>query len=257
VASLFLVDTSVQPTKAAAAMRGLGEMALKTPQPVLREGEYRYTRSVGTVVQSQEDLATGSSWSYTVDVEREVWIASDGSGRLLERYRHPRFLTTSDEDRWREAGSPRLLRPLKRRFEAGGLTTGGLDPSAPDADALDEPGSRRPGFRGLDPRAPIGLLAGSLGESPATSELRSTLFDEGAAIPGMNWDGEVLDPIGRAGVGVSIRAGGSIIRLVFDPIDGALLSLSVDPVDTDGPSSAGNTYAFVERGVVDSVKDRP
>jgi hypothetical protein len=246
VAVLLLVDTSVQPTPATAGMTSLGSIALSSPTPNLREGEYWYTRSVGTHVRSQEDLVSGSAWSYAVDVVREIWVAWDGSGRLIERSRHARFLTRADEERWRAAGSPALdLSPTKRRFSPGELTSG-------------NPDAARVGFRGTGQIGLLGLIAELLGESPVSGALREDLFVQAATINGLAWDGAVVDPRGRSGVGVSLRAGGSLMLLVFDPNDAALLSLSTSAA---GPGTRtaleSSSYTFVERGAVGSVKARP
>jgi hypothetical protein len=256
VVALLLAQALIRPQAAAAALKDLATAALaQRAQPVER-GEFEYTSSVGVAPKTQEDLASGSSWTYMVDVAREVWLGPDGSGRIIERYSDPRFVDQEEESAWRSAGSPDLdLTPRKERYGAGDLTTRAFDRLPTDPSTLSSLiDSGAVTVKGSFP-GELGLIAELLGESPASDELRAALLLVAARLDDLMWSDAALDGIGRHGVSVSAASGSSRLTLVFDPTDSRLLSYSIEPIEGSGLQP--RVFTFLERGVVDAIGERP
>lgn len=253
VGAILLVQTIAGPARLAGAS-DLATTAIAQRGQEVEPGEYAYTRSVGTVLKSFESLADGASWTYRVHVRREVWLATDGSGSVVERYSHPRFITPGDRVAWRGAGSPDLTPPaLRLAFAPGDLPTEPFEDVRGDPLALvqmiEEHANR---FRAGVLAGNLGFITEYLGESPSSPELRAALLELIAPLD-LAWDGDAVDPVGRSGVSLSMQVAGIRTTLVFDPTDSALLSYSSERVDQGLVTS----YAFVQRGVVDSVRERP
>lgn len=85
-------------------------------------------------------------------------------------------------------------------------------------------------------------------QSPVPPRVRAALYRAAALIPGVRYDGDVHDALGRAGVGVSAGRPGTEFELIFDPATGALLGQH-SPVVGDS--------ATVATGVVDAITALP
>jgi hypothetical protein len=251
---ILLMQAVAGPERLAGAL-DLATTALGQRGRGVEPGEYAYTRSVGTALKSFESLTDGASWTYQVRVRREVWLATDGSGSVVERYAHPRFFTAADRAAWREAGSPDLTPPsLRLDFAPGDMPTGPFEEVRGDPLALvgaieDRANRIRSGWLAGD----LGFITEYLGESPSSPELRAALLELIAPLD-LAWDGDAVDPLGRSGVSLSIEVGGIRTTLVFDPTDSVLLSYTRERPDQD---LVITSHAFVERGIVDAVGIRP
>ena len=95
--------------------------------------------------------------------------------------------------------------------------------------------------------AELNAIKGLL-ETPVPPAVRAALYRAAALIPGVRYDGNVHDSLGRAGVGVSAGRPGSEFELIFDPATGALLG-EHSPMIGDS--------ATVAAGVVDSITALP
>jgi hypothetical protein len=259
ILAIVVFQVVVRPQPAAGALRDLAATALGQPGPELGSSGYGYTRSIGTIVRTEEGLPQATSWTYTVRVVREVWLATDGSGRVVERYSDPAFASGADEAAWRAAGAvPLDLAPFRSRFDPGELVTQPFGQLPTDPVVLKEAIEQRAvQFHGGGLRGDLGLIAELLGESPASSALRSALLEVAAGLDGLEWNGDVVDELGRSGVSVTSRADGFVLTLVFDPSNSALLSYSTGRIGAQGTAIPLTALDYVERGVVDSVKLRP
>jgi hypothetical protein len=76
-------------------------------------------------------------------------------------------------------------------------------------------------------------------ESPVPAAVRAALYRAAALIPGVHYDGQVHDALGRAGVGVSAGKPGSEFELIFDPATGALLGQHSPVVGDSATLAAG------------------
>jgi hypothetical protein len=99
----------------ASAISVMGVVAVSTlsrsPLPT------RHTVSSGS---SLVTLDTDSSVWARVTYTREVWIAPDGSGRIVEHNEPLGFPSETEQREWLAAGSP-MITPVSQSFERGGL----------------------------------------------------------------------------------------------------------------------------------------
>jgi hypothetical protein len=95
-----------------------------------------------------------------------------------------------------------------------------------------------------------GLLetAASLLAGPVSPAVRGGLYRLITTLPGLRYDGEVRDALGRVGAAVSIGRGLGGARITFDPATGELLSDSLDGV---------LTQTFVAEGFTSSLASVP
>jgi hypothetical protein len=272
VASLGLLLVAIQvvlppgsggPNPARATLDDLARVAGSTESIVPIPGSYFYVRSEGFVLNSNAGLSSSDSWSYIVPVSRETWVASDGSGKVLERYGEPRFVTRADRKAWLSAGSPDLL-PTGlsdgSSYAPGELAPRDLGalPKVPSSlAALISAGGvkTRPSTSTSDP---LGVITALLGEVPTSPELRSTVFLATAELPGIESLGRMSDPTGRAGIGIAIVESGVRTELIFDSTTSELLSTSVVRVDAEGsPTQVLSELTYRLRAVVPSTDARP
>ncbi|MGZ8565562.1 MAG: CU044_5270 family protein [Actinomycetota bacterium] len=268
VALLVLLIVAIQvvlppgsggPNLAEATLDGLARVAGSGESVVPAPGNYLYVRSDGSIVMTKSDVSLGESWSYSVLVSRETWLASDGAGRILLRYAEPRFVSEADRAAWRSAGSPKLLPPGSRerfKFGPGGLATRDLgvlpkDPSS--LAAVIASGEIETGPIAIA-NDPLGVVTALLGEVPTSPELRSSVFLATAELPGIESLGTLADPSGRVGIGVAIVQSGYRTELIFDSTTSELLSTSVVRVDAEGtPTQVLSELTYEVRAIVPST----
>lgn len=262
IAQTLLPPGSGGPNAAQAALRRLSGIAANMTTPTLKEGQFLYVRSSGVVAKTQTNISLGITWSFTVEVDREVWSTPDGAGRLLERFDDPRFVSSQDRDAWLKAGRPPLLPHRGRRkvrFAAGELFSDlAALPEDPARLAVVVSSGGVKTSEGASSGAPLTTIADLLGEVPTSVELRSTLFQATAQLSGIVWLGTVGDPIGREGVGVAMVRSGVRTELIFDPQSSALLAVVIARVDASGAvTQMLESLSYATRGVVTSDHARP
>jgi hypothetical protein len=84
--------------------------------------------------------------------------------------------------------------------------------------------------------------------TPVPTAVRAALFRLVAALPGVTYEGNARDPLGRSGVAVAVGIGAARVRLIFNPRSGALLA----NVGADGIANV-----VVTQGTVDSLRQLP
>lgn len=216
-------------------------------------------------------------YSYLSPTSTESWIAEDGSGRVLERLGTPVFAGPRDRQRWIASGSPALSDRAPGTVEDRHIAAHESDGSAPGAEGLP-PTHELPTSVGAlqqllhDTAAKSSvptdvkmfeLASAVLMQTGSSPQLRSTLFNVVAAIHGVHMQGNVHDPLGRTGTGVSITSGysGAPQRdtLIFDA-DTAQPLASVTTLQEPQPwidgTEAGSIVLNASAGV-DSTSERP
>jgi hypothetical protein len=285
VAALVVPGAPGAPTSAAAAVLAhLSKVAVDQPAAaVLPAGQYEYTASVGVDLISniyENDELPGSpttsgppkqTFSVYAPVTRQVWIATDGSGRLEQSYGTPSFLTPADRAAWVSDGSPGIL-PASSDVDSikakGALV-------APDLSNLPtNPSTLLAGIEARTIGSSFGAPAGAAGafeiigdllrETDASPTLRAALYQAAAQMPGVTLIGTVTDAAGRSGTAVAYASNGEQDELIFDPTTSVLLGEAT--VVTD-PSqlcrldvSVGTVLyetSYVASGVVNSTSDVP
>jgi len=268
---------------AAEALHAAARVAEEQPQAAMPAHGYRYTKSEDEYrvyydacsIPSTKQLTCPApppdDWNFSVLVPhtREIWVAPDGSGRLLVKSGEPRFLGPSDEETWKAAGMPSLGRPRTsdESFGPDGLSYTAFSEYSTDPDELyDQIRSKAEGYGPSTDAEMLVLVGDMLRETVAPPELRAALFRVAARIPGVELVGEVTDPAGRRGTAVARTSddAGFLERneLVFDPETSELLAerqvllKRVEWIDAE-PGTVIGYAVYVKSGVVDSTSERP
>ncbi len=255
---LFVINGPSGASPAAASeLNRLARITLDAnPTQAPGPGQYLYTKSI----QSNEDCYLDEpAYCYLLPETRQIWIASNGSGRILETYGTPVFYTAQYEQNWKSAGSPSLSRPSDSHYGPGGLSLSsriaGLstDPSTLASQIAAGAFEGTPGSP-VDELEQFGDL---LRETDASPALRAACLSVIATISGVVLDRHATDAIGRHGVGFELPFKDFMIELIFDPRSAAFLG-EKDWMTTAGTGgSAGwpagsilNWTAYVTHGLV-------
>jgi hypothetical protein len=251
------------PSAAQATLSELASVAQGVTILTLPEGQFFYVKTTGVISRTATDISLGVSWTVLVRVEREKWLSSEGSGRILERFGQPRFASPQDRQAWLEAGSPPLLPQWPRddlRFGSGELAPRNLGSLPTDPATLANLIASGGSIGSATPESadPLGTVADLLGEVPAAPELRSAVFRANALIPGIDTRIDARGPLGREGTAVTLTRAGVRTELLFDPESSALLAKIVARLDADGqPTQVLERSSYIDRDLVDSSHSRP
>ena len=105
------VSAGPTPSTLAAALDSLSLAADAQPvEPAPGPGQFEYTDSSSlNWIDTYNTPTTSYNVSYTE--RRQIWIGSNGSGRIVETYSHPQLGTAKDRAGWIAAGRPSLVVP--------------------------------------------------------------------------------------------------------------------------------------------------
>jgi hypothetical protein len=228
-----------------------------------------------------------------VPVSKQVWTAPDGRTRERETLGRIMFLAAGDQLRWEEAGSPPLWafdpsehavardrsgrltkdfasRAFRGRREFAYLSRLSKLPTEPEALRLvvenrggagsalapSPAGSRRGG-------ATVERLLEILSEPIGSPALRSAAFGALAEIPGIGFQRNVADALGRRGDAIAwVRERGFGRRWIFDPRSSRILAqaeMIFGPPSTaeNGvpPDTVFRESAYLQSGIVASTHE--
>jgi hypothetical protein len=251
--------TSHEPSAGASELSRLALVADKqVAQSEPGPGQYQYTSSIEAYTSSVLD----GPHPYTdlLPETRQIWIGSDGSGRISETYGVATFLSPQDYAAWVAAGSPDLAEPPSdSTFGPGQLSDGPTNLSNLPTDPKVLSGlisSRKIEGGPPGPAEDFTQVGDLLRETDAPPALRAALFEVAATIPGVEQLGSVTDHSGRTGVGVAYVSGGSRHELIFNPTDSSLMGEEDVVVDADEANEPAGTVTdwavYLSSKVVDS-----
>jgi len=229
------------------------------------DGRFRYTKSESAypnVIVASES----STYTALVPSVREIWIAPDGSGRLVERPGDPIFFSEEDRRAW-ERDHPDGADPTSEVFGPDGLYYADLESLPTDPDDLEDVVRERAEQSDVPTNVEMFVVIGDImRETVPPPELRSALFEVAARIDGVEVLGEVTDGTGRPGIAVGMETdhSGALERreMIFDPESYEFLGEQetllerADWLDAEPPVRIGYA-AYLEWGYVDSVRERP
>lgn len=229
-----------------------------------------------------------------VPAVKEAWTAPDGETRVRETLSRVKFLSSSNQRLWEDAGSPPPWafdpsehavgrdssgRPVKDyaahsfrgRHEFTYLSRLSQLPTEPEALRLAIE-NRNGGSAPLDPSpassarggATIERLLEILSEPITSPALRAAAFNALAEIPDIGFERDVADGAGRKGDAISwVRDSGFGRRFIFDPHSGQILAeaeMIFGPKAThEYGAPAGTPFretAYLRSEIVDSVNER-
>ena len=281
------------PAAAATALRKLAHVAAGQPAVVAPgPGQYQYTDSEDayenctstlTPISTTTTVPIGSTGSVSapaapvsssrndycvlVPEHRQIWIGADYSGRILESFGTPQFLSPADEAAWEASGSP-LLGNSDSDVTFGPHALGDGPPgfSALPTDPTEL--ARMISSRQIEsgppgPAEDFNQIGDLLRETDASPALRSALYQVAATIPGVELLGNVPNHAGTVGIGVAYTDDGVRNELIFDPTTSALLGEESVAIvaDPSGYNVAAGTVLdwadYLSSGIVDSLSDTP
>jgi hypothetical protein len=253
---------------AAAVLNGVAQVAAS--QPAVSGPGYRHTKSEGAYlvgIGGSPDRPNGI-WAL-MPVSREIWVAADGSGRLIQSRGEPTWYGPADRAAWLDTGIelPEASRSDTRFGPASGVAPG--TPRSWPGSLYYEPIDALPTDFGalrqvIDDRAAatggatdyerFTIIGDMLRETVGAPALRAALYRVAAGLSGVVAIGSVTDRAGRSGIGVAMSndqssRGPERRTLIFDPQTSMLLAeedvllKSVDWLDAEPPLLIGyNTY---------------
>lgn len=247
----LLVAMTAAVLSAVALVRGPLQMPFSALWGSAAADGYRYTRSQGAVL-----LGGNGRYQVLIPFQRQIWIGSDGSGRLFEVRSDPVFFGTRDAREWQgQVGSERI----DEVYGSQTLTYLDLDEVPRESTALRAFLVAR-ADRGASLAGEIfaqvrGYLLETAPPSDVALALKAILVDE----PGIE-----ADPRGEGSIAVSVTMGspGELRLTLILGVDGTLLReertllASVPSIDASPPVSLGYTD-FLEAGVVERLPPLP
>jgi hypothetical protein len=270
-----------RPAPSVRVLDALAATAAKQPSTAPRPGEYTYVKEQSFAGTARE----------TSPKTREWWIASGGSGRVLERYHIPNDFEAPVDDlptRWKRVGGGWWRRdvrfgpgefPKVRRTVAPGvldLRVADLPTDPAELDPLlrrklreaasdSDPESGFHDGAGPDARQVLTVIEQTLAHPLAPPELRSALYLVAARLDGVKVTEGTRDAIGRPATALTLapRTGGLRIEVFFDPATSAALGRRyitgrLGPPGSKPPASAAiDATAYTRPQAVDSIRERP
>jgi len=218
--------TGASPAAADALYRAASSARSQRALPVPGPGQFLYRRSMErqtSMYVSGNDL---DNFLFTETVEVEDWSAEDGSGRTVSQASEITFPSAADEAAWRATGEPRLETGRRDQHDgAGDRYVLDINDVPTDPDELLAAIERRE-ILGGDPAdwVTFQIIGELLQLTYRSPEHRAALYEVAANFPGVDYEGEVTDPLGRTGDAVSYEGGGSRHELIFDPETAELLA---------------------------------
>jgi hypothetical protein len=240
---------------------------------------------------TDRQLGEGDAMPALVPISKQVWTAPDGKTRERETLGRIEFLSAADQLRWEEAGSPppwafdprehnvvrdrsgRLLkdfasRAFRGRREFAYMSRLSELPTEPEALRLAIE-NRSASSSALAPSpansqrggATVERLLEILSEPIADPALREAAFGALAEIPGIGFQRNVSDAVGRRGDAIAwVRERGFGRRWIFDPRTSRILAqaeMIFGPPSTaeNGvpPDTVFRESAYLQSGIVDST----
>jgi hypothetical protein len=232
IVGIASLDTARAPSAAARELGRLADVARAARAPQLPSDAFLYMQAEQLRPETISVIG-GPSFTVSARLTVETWIAPDGSGSRRTTVENAVLASEDDERRWERAGSPPLPTGETRVEQYSALDAPWFDTSVLSTDpaiALEqlragEPVEHPPGD--IEVFAVIGDL---LAQSDASPGVRAAMFEAAGALEGVEFEGDVLDQLGRNGVGFSMEDARHRVTLIFDPNTAQLLSTEARPI---------------------------
>jgi hypothetical protein len=249
------------PRGAASEIRRLGTLAARQEPLLAGPSDFIYQRLEVEIQQITHFLTSGSSFTLDIRANIESWLATDGSGKVITTYESVSFASDRDEAAWEQAGRPAIVKAgdvISEPYRKSGLFYFPVEQLPTEPAELRNTLENWPQIEATpDDSNLLSIIGTVLSQEDLPSDLRHALFEVAASIPGVAVEHGVLDPVGRESVAVSLVDGADTTRLYFDPIDARFLGMSETIAPEGARPGAVDSRAYVARGVVSEVGDRP
>ena len=260
--------TNTQPHTLAGALNALSLLAASQPAahpPGPNQYQYSDEKSL---TWSDTYISTTNYYRVSYSERRQIWIASNGSGRIVESFRDPRFASARDRHNWIKDGRPALqIKPSDQRYGKHKLSIGPTNlyklptNSAKLAKLI---------FSGAVDGGPISStedfvrIGDLLRETAAPPALRAAIFKVCEQIPGAKLLGRTTDPLGSTGIGIAhwhhlahrgqVPAQNDESVLIFNPKTSKLLAEETFVTYTKTEKTSLTSWTvYLRSAVVDSI----
>jgi hypothetical protein len=263
------------PTTAAAALEQAARAAEAASPAFPRPDQFFYTKSISTYLACS--LGRPGSYCALSSSRRESWASQNRRGEVRTTILGVSWPSPAEHRKWVAAGRPRVsAAPRTGVMHAApnhAFYIGNQRYSAAQMRDFDLSGAElfrqlRDGLQKGQGPSPDGELFvqinDALRDQPASPKLRAALLRALALVPGIAFDGDAKDRLGRAGFAISRVDNGTRHEIVIDPKTSALLGEHdivvahvrnrgfVAPLGTDF-----GDVAYEARGVVDAIGQKP
>jgi hypothetical protein len=248
-------DTGGAPSAVAAVLHRAAIAAAHQPNVAPpRPGQYVYTKTRSLYESDTYDLGKNhKQWFAVVTPQvREAWIATNGSGRLLERNGKPRFVSARDRRVWIENGRPPLGgdQTSSERYGPHGLYFVNLFKLPSDPAKLAELIDERKIEGGPAGNAETFTIIGDLlRETYGPPKVRAALYDIASTLPDVRLLGRSRWTA-RPGITIGYPSGDYLREIAFDPKTAAMLGERVVNVKT---GKASDWAVYLASGLVNST----
>jgi hypothetical protein len=261
-------------TRPGQTVAGLNSLALAAAaQPShspLKRGQFEYTDEVSASWIDTYNATPATSYNVRYTERRQVWVATDGAGRILETYSDPWLPPGKNRAGWIAAGRPSLrVGPARETFRPG---KNGLSVGVPGLLKLPTNPRKLAAliFSGKVDGGPLGpgedfvRVGDLLRETYAPPKLRAAIFKVAEMIPGVRVLGMVTDPKGTSGIALAhthhLAARGQVPGqddksvLIFNPKTSALVAEETYVTYTrTGRTTLTAWTVYLKSGVVSSL----
>ncbi|HVD86005.1 MAG TPA: CU044_5270 family protein [Solirubrobacterales bacterium] len=267
------------------ALARAADVAADQP-PADSAARYAFMKTRST--SSSVTVASGEAWITVQPEVTEVWLASDGSGRVRTVTERAHWAGPGDRAAWEAAGRPPFMShgwggssqqsdlpqrgtevppsasALAATMERVSLSQLPTDPNQL-AELLQREAEKEANGYSIAVRT-LDLAAVLLNDPQASPELRAALYRAEGLIPGVEYLGPVSDELGRRGVAVGAESSNSgaptLYSLIFDPSTSQVLA--TQQLVREAPSALPEddfprveSTLFIESGGVDELGERP
>jgi hypothetical protein len=255
LAMLFVVVLVPSAREAAAVeLRRFGRITSTQEELTAEPGQFYLIRAEELRPESFGAVGVDVSFERITRLSISTWVAPDGSGFRQERVVSSTFASEADRIAWIEAERPPL--EIDRRY-----------PLPPDQSHIHD-AARLP----ADPDRLLELLrSGAIVERPpgddqvfivigellaqgvAPPDVRAALFEVAARLEEVRLVGDVLDPLDRPGIAISLKGSTYDTRLVVDPDSAQLLAIELWGTDAQGAERLTSWTAAFPTTVVEEA----
>lgn len=227
---------------------------------------YRYTKS------ETSWLVTDDAHRYGVIVPsvREIWIGTDGSGRLKEERGDPKFLGDASRAEW--ASSNPLPSNTDALFRPGELSMVNTDGLSTDVATLRTQLLQGKGEHEKNAQVILTNALAYLRETVPQPILARAIIEVVRGTPGIEEESGIADANGRRGASFSLvvesgdastkRAVRSRLLMIVDATSGTLLEeqrilVDIDPAIDAGPGTVFGRATYVAGGITNATTEQP
>ncbi len=249
-----LVLPASPPSAVASELRNLREVLVAGPVSTLAPGTSLQVRTESVHTETQTDLITGRAFTLIVRSSEVSRLDRNGGGLVTQTIDQVSFASPVDVASWQASGSPQLPRPgdvHREKIRPGEALWYDVRALSADPNVLLER-LRRGAVAPLPPGDDqvFRLIGELLGHAPLDLSQRLALLDVIGRLHGVAYLGQVTDPMGQRGAGLSVTGEHGTSVLIFDTSSAHMLAAETYPVGAPLSQTPPTWVAFGSTKIV-------